>query len=95
MTQQEYVKKNLTWFDKLLGTLFVVPAVILFFGIAWAMMMGLEEVPRAIVIIFLMMFPIAVLSHVTVTRKIARLRDEWVKSAYKDVHGDIDGYGHI
>jgi hypothetical protein len=95
MTQQQYVKKNLNWFDKLLGAFFVIPAVVLFLGITWAMMAGLEEVPSAIVIIFLMMFPLSVMSHVMVTRKIARLRDEWISMTYDEVHGNTDGYGHI
>lgn len=77
MTEQEYIKSKLTWWDKVKSGLFVVPAGVLLNGILMALIQGYEEVGRGFIIAFVALFPVAVWSHISVSRKVARLRGEY------------------
>lgn len=77
MKETDYIKSKLTTIDRIKGWLFLVPASVLMLGITVALAWGMEEVPRMVVIVFVVMFPVAVWSHMSVSAKVERLRREY------------------
>lgn len=79
-TLNDYIKARLTKWDKFKQYFFAAPAIVLFLTIVHGFLaLGGGEPSKFGIGLFIILFPIAIISYNSTIRKITSLKEEWYR----------------